>query len=330
MGQTPIEWTDHSINPFRAIDRAYKAEEKPAIGHFCVKISPGCANCYSSRMQSRFRMPEFVVKNREKVELFLDEGKLLEVLRRKKPTKYFWCDMTDMFLDDYPDEWIHQCFATMSLTPWHTHQVLTKRADRLHRYISDAFTPLGIADWRVKLDSKNQREVAGYPFTNVWLGVSVEDQKTADERIPFLLKTPAAVRWVSYEPALGPVDFTRLKRPFGSDGRERGIFNALLNGTLDLRNSPSIGWIVVGGESGPGARPFDVQWARDTIDQCRLAGIPVFVKQLGARPVDHGSTLRPVAVARSMANAKWIIRDKKGGDINEWPEDLIVREYPEA
>ncbi|HMI93941.1 MAG TPA: DUF5131 family protein, partial [Polyangiales bacterium] len=130
MGSTSIEWTDHSINPFRA--RLASGQGK---GHYCEKISPGCKNCYSSRFQPRLAMPQFQEQRRRSdIEHWLDASKLNEVLRRKKPTKYFWCDMTDMFGDWVPNEWIAACFGVMAATPHHTHQVLTKRAARMHAW----------------------------------------------------------------------------------------------------------------------------------------------------------------------------------------------------
>src|SRR5262245_53283923 len=130
MAETSIEWTDHSINPIRA-------RTADGVGHYCQKVSPGCANCYASRLQPRFGMPEFKGTgdppgDRER---FLDESKLAEVLRRKKPTRYFWCDMTDLFGAWVPDEWIDECFSVMGATPQHTHQVLTKRPERMLAYM---------------------------------------------------------------------------------------------------------------------------------------------------------------------------------------------------
>ena len=157
-------------------------------------------------------------------------------------------------------------------------------------------------------------EDQGWPLPNVWLGVSVEDQKTADERIPLLLQTPAAVRWVSYEPALGPVDFTEF---IGCGHRKYdGDIICPMCGMCRLY-SQFIDWLVIGGESGPGARPFNIQWARDVIAQCKAAGVPCFMKQLGARPV-------------SKCNGPLFLHDRKGGCMDEWPSDLRVREYPEV
>jgi protein gp37 len=151
---------------------------------------------------------------------------------------------------------------------------------------------LGRSDWWAGMKPEARK--------HIWLGVSVEDKPTADERIPELLQTPAAVRFVSYEPALSAVDFEQFP---------------LRN--LDGGENPGIDWIIVGGESGPGARTFDVAWAASTIKQCRDAGVPVFVKQLGSRPVmEDRAKSTPVD-----------LKDRKGGDWAEWPEHLRVREF---
>jgi protein gp37 len=237
MGATSIEWTDRSLNPLRA--RAPNGRS----GHHCVKVSPGCKNCYSSRFQPRLGLPVFQEQRRDPPTLFLDAKTLLEPLTRRKPTKFFWCDMTDMFGEWVPFEWIAACFAIMAATPRHTHQVLTKRPDRALEFFawikrhSDEYgegyesvehvlaaayaqeTGDGSeADHDTTLDRILDTIRVGYsfphradmpwPLPNVWLGVSMEDQKRADERIPLLLKCPAAVRFLSCEPLLGPVDLT--------------------------------------------------------------------------------------------------------------------------
>lgn len=273
MGATSIEWTDFSINPIRARDKA-----TGAVGHFCEKISAGCKNCYASRLQTRFNMHEFVASNRDKVECFLDESKLKEVLRRKKPTRYFWCDMTDMFGDWVPDEWIDKCFATMALTPRHTHQVLTKRAERMKAYSSSE-----VAKRLLKVGRElarghganlmNDAAVSLWPLPNVWKGVSVESQELADERIPLLLQTPAAVRFLSCEPLLGPVDL----EPF----LQYPPMHENYKMTFGVREWRGVDWVIVGGESGHGARPMHPRWVRAIRDQCQDAGVSFFFKQWG-------------------------------------------------
>lgn len=223
----------------------------------------------------------------------------------------------DLFHPDVPDDFIAQVFAVMALAPRHTFQILTKRPERMQSLLSDDDFWFSVEDYAS--DFARRPISVESPITSVWLGVSVEDQATADQRIPLLLETPAALRFVSYEPALGPVDFSAHgahalpdHHPSG-DGRG-GWWSDLGN----LPGEPHVDWIIVGGESGPNARTFDVQWARDTITQCRGAGVTVFVKQLGANPVVwfFGSDL-PIN-----------LKHRAGADPSEWPEDLRVQEWP--
>lgn len=368
MAATSIQWTDHSINPIRARCRA-----TGKVGHYCEKVSAGCANCYSSGLQHRFGTPPFGAgQHRGEVELFLDDDKLREVLRRKKPTRYFWCDMTDLFGDWVNNEWLNRCFAVMGLTPHHTHQVLTKRPERMREYLCDPDRPRHVAEWMAggaMIQGTYKDYVPPWPNPSVWLGTSVEDQATADARIPELLKVPATVRFLSVEPLLGPVDLRRVGRTgrgpdldvllggrttYQYKGREgecsMGVHYSSGHGKVD--------WVIVGGESGPDARPPRVEWIRDIVRQCREAKAACFVKQLGACPeIDYYSpddTLRewalslpytlvsPVAGAWVPWNAAWDgqpppgtvarlrLKDRKGGDIQEFPESLRVREFPEG
>lgn len=252
MGATSIEWTDRTINPIRARHR-----QSGAVGHFCQKISTECANCYASNFQKRFHMPDFpsgpfdkprtiddrgCVSIDDEIELFFDQSRLDEVLARKKPTKWFWCDMTDVFGAWVPEEWINRCFHVMEHTSQHTHQVLTKRVDRLRDYLNWR--------WGPREDGAGSR----IPAKNIWAGVSVGNQATADKRREAFRDTRSAVKFVSYEPAVGPVDWT--------------------------------GWefvqqIISGGESGPGARPAHPDWHRATRDFCQAHGIAYFFKQWG-------------------------------------------------
>lgn len=273
MSETSIEWTDRSINPIRARNR-----ETGAVGHFCEKISPGCGHCYAAAWNSRTRRTvgehgigtslDFLPSNRDKVETFLDPEKLQEVLRRRKPAKWFWCDMTDLFGDWVADEWIDQCFAVMALTPQHTHQVLTKRAERMAEYVRTPLRLEHIYDHWYSFDG-GPREAQGWPLPNVWLGVSVEDQQRADERIPHLLRTPAAVRFLSCEPLLGPIEF--------SDVTRRSDAVAMLG----KKALTGIHWVICGGESGPKARPMHPDWVRSIGYQCLGASVPFFFKQWG-------------------------------------------------
>jgi protein gp37 len=265
--------------------------------------------------------------------------------------------MSDLFHEGVTNEQIAAVFGVMAACPTHTFQVLTKRpalavewfrwaqegnelADPFHRGEGDAHAWSTMANavcsqhvsWPSWVGEEGEglehrwRAVNGeWPLPNVWLGVSVEDQPSADKRIPMLLKCPAAVRFVSYEPALGPVDFRMLHH----DGITNIDALAGRHGvTLPLGGEcDALDWIIIGGESGPGARPFDLAWARSTIAQCRTAGVKCFVKQLGAKPIDliderHGRDACPVK------HKSVTLRDHKGGDMSEWPADLRVREMP--
>ncbi len=311
MSQTSnIEWTDATWNPVRG----------------CSRVSEGCRNCYAERIAARFtrsidEIPGPYVGQTDdafhgfaintdsgprwtgKVELI--ESKLLEPLHWKKPRRVFVNSMSDLFHENLPDESIDRIFAVMALTPHITYQVLTKRARRMREYLSHphrfsfislvagmvAYNNLPKENWIVRAPQI-------WPLPNVWLGVSVENQPTADERIPELLRTPAALRFVSYEPALAEVDFWRYLWPDG------------------LISKPKLDWGIIGGESGPGARPFQLEWAESTVYQFGAAGVPLFVKQLGANP-RHGSF-------------KYACEEdpKKGANPADWPRVLRVRQFP--
>ena len=199
-----IEWTDETWNFERARNKA-----TGRVGHFCVKVSAGCQGCYAERLQKRFgNRIRYAAQDRDKVDLFLDEKVLTQPLRWRKPRVVFPCSMTDLFGEWVSDDDLHRAFAVMSLTPRHTYKVLTKRPERMRDFINndprDAIN--AAAGTLMHWDAMPQRD--DWPMHNVQLFVSVEDQPSADARVPLLLDTPAAVRGVSYEPALGPVDFT--------------------------------------------------------------------------------------------------------------------------
>jgi protein gp37 len=189
-------------------------------------------------------------------------------LQWKRPRRIFVNALSDLFHENVPDEWIDRIFAVMALAQQHTFQILTKRPERMKTYVLGlgksferlkASCPVG---WSMEFEGI---PLVRWPLGNVWLGVSVEDQATADERIPVLLETQAAIRWVSYEPALEQVSFSRWLS--------------------------ALSWIVVGGESGASARLFELEWARRTVVHCQAAGCAVFVKQFGSSPVDHGEPI---------------------------------------
>jgi protein gp37 len=186
MGKTSIQWTDFSWNPIRARDR------QGHWGHYCEKISSGCANCYASRMQKRFGMPEFPGQKPTGLmpDVYLDEKRLKEPLSWRTPRKVFVCDMSDLFGPWVPSDWLNRIFSVMEQCTRHTFQVLTKRTKAMADYLS----------WRWG--------EGRIPSRNIWVGTSVENQQRADERIPHLLRCPAAVRFLSAEPLLGPIDLS--------------------------------------------------------------------------------------------------------------------------
>jgi protein gp37 len=367
LSATKIEWATDTWNPVRA-----RRTADGKVGWHCEKISAGCAHCYAETFNAR-RLPgggtglHYSQKLRHHVETFVDEKVLRQPLSWRKPRRVFVCSMTDLFGEWVTDEQIDRVFGVMACSRAHTYMVLTKRAERMREYMASraksarywkaAARSVGYS-LEFELDQGAPISLVPFPLPNVWLGVSVEDQAAADERIPVLLDTPAAVRFVSAEPLLGPINFTpHLSLPAGlrepsvdlyasnrdeakdakehdsercgragevaaeSQRREAAAVGAATNG------GPSVGplhWIIVGGESGPGARPCELAWIRSAVRQCVEAGGACFVKQLGAQPIEFWET----EPWEPNANGPLVLRDRKGGDPSEWPADLRVRELP--
>lgn len=356
-----IEWTEATWNPVTG----------------CTRVSAGCDNCYAVRKSYRLeRMGQdekyggLTVLNDKGDRHFngvvkTHEDALRIPLERKKPTVYFVNSMSDLFHKDVPFEFIDKVFAVMNATEfqlpipkdltkvkrWHTYQVLTKRPDRMAEYMESRRTskytltqgqhPL----FKCRADVftghgshlMNAGAVVRWPPNNVWLGTSVENQATADERIPHLLKCPAAVRFLSCEPLLGTVELPRRDDGGGDIPKEeRGEWGlpAKTISTIDAPPGHAINWVIAGGESGPGARPCDIEWIRSIVSQCRSADVPVFVKQLGSEPAVHKDDIDKYGgVSYHHAVGDYFVKrldDKKGGDPSEWPEDTRVREYPEV
>lgn len=262
---TKIEWTDATWNPITG----------------CSVVSAGCKHCYAmklagTRLQHHPSRAGLTVDTKNGPvwtgEVRLNEQWLDQPLRWKRPRMIFVCAHADLFHESVPDDWIDLVFSAMELSPQHIFQVLTKRAGRMRDYI-------------------NSRAWKDYPLPNVWLGVSVEDQDAADERIPLLLDTPAAVRWVSAEPLLGPVDASRYMWPvharwpakYKSPDEAKAAGEKVTYHRQGLVGAwrRFIDWVVVGGESGPKARPMHPDWARSLRDQCAEAGVPLLFKQFG-------------------------------------------------
>ena len=316
----PIEWTDATWNPTRG----------------CRRISPGCVNCYAEKVAARFCGPGLPYEGLVKLGRWNGKARFVPdkldlPLRWRKSRRIFVNSMSDLFYDGFSDEQIDQVLAVMLLAPQHTFQVLTKRAERMARYLSDPGLYMRIlAGPASELRQRMPRLMAigisnpaAAPAKWIWWGVSVEDQQRADERIPHLLQTPAAVRFVSYEPALGPVNFGL--RPMRDGCGPKPI------------KATGLDWLIVGGESGTGARPFDIAWARSAVAQCKAAGVPVFVKQMGANPVGLRDDVCDacswgLVVPRKQHGLDCpggpVLHDPKGGDMAEWPADLRVREFP--
>jgi len=372
---TKIEWTEATWNPVRARNR-----ETGRLGWHCTHVSQGCSNCYAEAM-NRWRGTGLAYKpgHEGDVEIFVDDRILTQPLRWKRSRMIFVCSMTDLFADFVTDEMIDRVIAVMALARRHTFQVLTKRPERMRAYltnpdlnnrISAALGCMLDGDWIWNKGRRFRDEIERLievflgegtddhgdivhhddpmPLPNVWLGTSVEDQATADARIPELLRTPAAVWWLSAEPLLGPLKLTNVAPPSdGYGGLGHGIdalsrHNRILRGVL--------GWVVVGFESGPKARARPVRLIRDIVRQCKAAAVPVFVKQLGPKVIDRNDagfdgcdpTAWDVDEGRVEHNIHGYLdeaqgtdcliklRDRKGGDWSEWPEDLRVREFPEV
>ena len=277
MNKTSIEWTDFTWNPIRANLKGARGP-RPHTGTFCTRVSPGCTNCYASVINKRFGNGlEYTVPNLERVEFFIDEKILAEPLRRKKPARIFVADMFDLFHEAIPPEFIAEVLRVALKIPRHTFQFLTKRAERMRDLVNRAQE-----HWGVKFGQ------------HMHFGVSVEDQQRADERIPLLLQTPAAVRFLSVEPQLEEIDIRAY----------------LATGLIHL--------VIDGGESGTSARRFNLAWAESLLGQCKAAGVPFFMKQIGSKPEPYGWRFSQG------------VRDRKGGDPAEWPESLRVREFPKA
>lgn len=235
----------------------------------CLKVSPGCKFCYMYRDKTRYGQdPMAIVRS--------SPATFNAPLRWKEPAHVFACSWSDWFVEE-ADDWRDEAWDIVRRTPHLTYQILTKRPERIQDHLP--------TDW-------------GEGWPNVWLGVSVENQEYADKRIPLLLQMPTAVRWISAEPLLGPLDLRPyLQMQYLGMGEEE----------------PMLSWVIVGGESGPHARPMHSDWVRSLRDQCKAAGVACFVKQAG-----------------EVLAKEWGCRDHKGGRMEEWPVEFRVREYPEA
>ena len=365
MADTEIEWATKVWNFTRG----------------CGRVSSGCVNCYAERQAIRHSTRPGapyagLVKHHRDGPRWTGDvrfvaEKLAEPLHWKQPRdgsrhRIFVNSMSDLFHEGFTNEQIAAGFGVMAACPQHDFLILTKRAKRMREWFEWAHGDPLVAMTKALGEHGFGRDVIrraayreprdqaqSWPLPNVWLGCSAEDQQRADERIPLLLQCPAAVRWVSAEPLLGPIDFTRL----GHNAVNRNALTGMLDGpggtTLTRDQVPGLDWIVVGGESGPGARPCDVRWVRSIVRQCCDAGVPAFCKQLGAHVLDANDTnydgvdnqegldAWPYGTEvedfwndpnrrHQGAAVRFLLDDRKGGEPEEWPSDLRVREWPEV
>ena len=306
---TGIEWTERTWNPLGG----------------CTKCAPGCLNCYAERMTHRLAhnpaTPQYAgltdAGGRWTGEVRLFPEKLGEPLHWRNPCMCFVNSMSDLFHPDVPFNYIAAVFGIMAATSHVTFQVLTKRPERAKAFAElidrDSFGKGPVRKCLVAsrdcLPDENGLGWPRYhehhlipdrwPLPNVWLGASASTQADLDRNVPHLLRVPAAVRFLSLEPLLEAVDFSDVTHR--SDAVEQ-------LGRPALRG---IGWVIVGGESGPKSRPCNHAWIRSVVQQCAAADVPCFVKQLGA-------------------NAELTLKSRKGSDPSEWPEDLRVRQFPEV
>jgi protein gp37 len=303
---TGIQWTDETWNP--------------TVG--CSKISEGCWNCYAIPMAARLEAMAIALENEGKSSGRLEHYKgltekrkgrtewtgavnfvpeALQIpLRWKKSRRIFVNSMSDLFHESVPDEWIDRVFAVMAMTPHHVYQILTKRPERMLEYFTkpdaeDVYAQTAPLSFDQRMEGIGFGSI--FPLENVWLGVTVENQKAADERIPLLLQTPAALRFLSCEPLLEEIKIPHIE---------------------------SIGWVICGGESGHGARSCNIDHLNSIVEQCRYAQVPAFVKQLGAHPFS-----RDEDEIRDDPMTDWGISDKKGAIVSEWPDYLQVQESPQ-
>jgi len=287
---TLIQWTDRTWNP--------------ATG--CNKVSPGCKNCYAAGVAHRFW------GDRAFTDVEFHRDRLDQPYKWRNPQRVFVNSMSDFFheainLDDLCDAW-----DTMISTPRHSYQILTKRPERMRDIV-----PSIAAEMRARKGIDGP-PIDAKPPDNIWLGVSVEDQ-IRTSRIPHLLDTPAAVRFLSCEPLLEPISFTIPSTIL--DGTEEvpsrtNLLTGVTNGLTPSLHMGDIDWVIIGGESGPGARPCHVEWIHSIVRQCRTAGVAVFVKQTGSNCWLNGKRIK-------------IQGSKKGGD-EEWLASLglLIREFP--
>ena len=343
MGQnSKIQWTHHTFNHWRG----------------CTKVSPGCANRYAETLSKR-NPAVLGVWGDKGTRVVAAESKWREPLKWDREAKaagerhrVFCASLADVFEDwrgpmvDASDRTLYDCGdgvwtaaedVNLRKFPGFCpgNDVFAVKMKDVRSRLWELIEETPHLDWL--LVTKRPENVAsmlprhGIP-DNVWLGVSAENQEQADKRIPILLSIPAKIRFVSCEPMLGPVDFSKWMSCLGISRDENGSDLGSASGGSDLD------WLILGGESGPNARPCNVEWIRQGVKQCREAGVKVFVKQLGARPFwrpkDGPCPIFPehvkIKYQRGYETSEHgiVTRDPKGGEMDEWPDELRVREVP--
>lgn len=325
MADSKIEWTDKVWNPVVGCTKVSAGCERC----YAIEVAHKLGTRFGQMPYSGLTVERRDGSHNWTGEARCLPERLTIPIGWKKPKRIFVNSMSDLFHEQVPDDFIAQVFGVMALTPHLTYQVLTKRPERMRAWMLDArpleSTEEFVAWWATHLPGvhvvwdprgsdprryagipglpgtygskeraahfANRRVWPGWPLPNVWLGTSVEDQRAADERIPHLLDVPAAVRFLSAEPLLGPVDlspwlpyYTVHPQQAASDVRTRGALDELFRAAVRHMGGPGIHWVIVGGESGRGYRSMDHAWARSLRDQCQAAGLRFFGKQdSGAR-----------------------------------------------
>ena len=310
---TKIEWTDRTWNPIIGCSHV-----SPGCDH-CYAEKMACRLArMPGKVGETYSQVVDLDKNLWKGRTAFVPSTLEKPLHWKKPKRIFVGSMTDLFHPSVPDEWLDRVFATMALCPQHTFQILTKRPERMLEYISSLWVHRRV--WKRVVESigfGHQFEGkwvddSAWPLSNVWLGVTAENKAMADKRIPVLLQTPAEKRFVSLEPLLKAVDLSRWMHRTQGWTRQDPVYRCprcgatgwghyfstytwgddydeschacgygSTAGDVDFPEIGNIDWVILGGESGPNARPMHPDWALDVRDQCTEAGVPFFFKQWG-------------------------------------------------
>lgn len=312
QGETGINWTDTTWNPIRG----------------CSKVSPGCTLCYAEKVAARFSGPglpyEGLIRGKKwNGQIRVVDEKLLDPIRMAKPKRIFVNSMSDLFHAGVSRQVRVRIFAVMAVARRHTFQTLTKRADEQLAFLRSDGVEADIRTTAVELaraagirgfawDTNGKDALPWvWPLPNVHVGVSVESQPFANERIPLLCQTPAALRWLSVEPMLGPVRLTRVAYDNGVAVLDvlRGLHGAITPHAPFEEGVGPIGWVVLGGESGSKARPLHPDWARTVRDECESAGVPYLMKQFGEwLPASQATTEEQVRGVESR------VFDLPGGD----------------